>query len=250
MDTTDQFYQNAVRFCEENSDPALIKKYSRFFVEGFDTYGVDNHKMLEQRKAWLMEYQPVLNRASSFELAERFMQTGKYELEFIALWLIKLNEKEYSPETFRMIGSWLEKYLINWAFSDTLSGDVLSYILEHHIVCLDEYRAWMVSESRWKRRAAAVGLIKPVKHGMDVQTALEMIRPAMLDKERVVHQALGWFLREAWKLHPEVVEPFLSEYKNSCARLIIQYATEKMTVEQKGRYKRSGNSEQRTGNGN
>jgi hypothetical protein len=60
----------------------------------------------------------------------------------------------------------------------------------------------------------------------------------MLVKAREVHQGLGWFLSEAWKIDPAPVEEFLLKYKNSAARLIFQYATEKMTPEGKVRFRR------------
>lgn len=55
----------------------------------------------------------------------------------------------------------------------------------------------------------------------------------MLDAERVVHQGLGWFLREAWKIKKEETESFLLKWKNQAPRLIYQYATEKMSTEEK-----------------
>jgi 3-methyladenine DNA glycosylase AlkD len=58
------------------------------------------------------------------------------------------------------------------------------------------------------------------------------------DSEKVVHQGLGWFLREAWKLDRPPVEAFLLKWKDICARLIIQYATEKMGKDEKLRFKR------------
>jgi 3-methyladenine DNA glycosylase AlkD len=61
----------------------------------------------------------------------------------------------------------------------------------------------------------------------------------MLDEERVVQQGLGWFLREAWKRQRLVVEEFLIEFKDTAPRLIYQYATEKMTPEQKNRFRRA-----------
>jgi len=66
---------------------------------------------------------------------------------------------------------------------------------------------------------------------------LEFIAPLMHDEERVVQQGLGWFLREAWKIKPKPVESFLLKYKNSAPRLIFQYATEKMTKEEKLKFK-------------
>jgi 3-methyladenine DNA glycosylase AlkD len=78
-----------------------------------------------------------------------------------------------------------------------------------------------------------------VKKGDDVRPMLEYIRPMMLDDERVVHQGLGWFLREAWKKQPKPVEAFLLEYKDTAARLIFQYATEKMSPAARARFRRA-----------
>ena len=67
---------------------------------------------------------------------------------------------------------------------------------------------------------------------------LGFIDPMMGDSEKVVHQGLGWFLREAWKRDPQSVESFLMKWKDTCARLIIQYATEKMNKEEKLRFRK------------
>jgi len=61
----------------------------------------------------------------------------------------------------------------------------------------------------------------------------------MMQPEKVVHQGLGWFLREAWKVYPQPVEAFLLQWKETSPRLIFQYATEKMTPEEKARFKRT-----------
>ena len=71
------------------------------------------------------------------------------------------------------------------------------------------------------------------------ESLLRFIRSMMQDAERVVHQGLGWFLPEAWKVRPEAVEPFLLEWKDTAPRLIFQYATEKMSPRQKARFRRA-----------
>ncbi len=68
---------------------------------------------------------------------------------------------------------------------------------------------------------------------------LEFIDPMMMDTEREVHQGLGWFLRECWKKDRNETEKFLLKWKNHCARLIIQYATEKMTKEERLRFRKA-----------
>jgi len=59
-----------------------------------------------------------------------------------------------------------------------------------------------------------------------------------VDPAREVHQGVGWFLREAWKIQPIPVEEFLLKYKDTAPRLIFQYATEKMKPEEKERFKK------------
>jgi len=54
-----------------------------------------------------------------------------------------------------------------------------------------------------------------------------------------VQKGLGWFLREAWKIYPEETEGFLLKWKDTCGRIIIQYATEKMDKENRDRFRRT-----------
>ena len=77
---------------------------------------------------------------------------------------------------------------------------------------------------------------------MLIKTVLEFVAPLMLDSEKVVQRGLGWLLREMWKLSPKAVENFLLKWKDICARLIIQYATEKMTQKQKLKFQRQASA--------
>jgi hypothetical protein len=54
-----------------------------------------------------------------------------------------------------------------------------------------------------------------------------------------MQKGLGWFLREAWTICPEETEDFLLKWKESCGRIIIQYATEKMDKENRDRFRRT-----------
>ncbi len=47
-----------------------------------------------------------------------------------------------------------------------------------------------------------VTLIKALKLDYTIPELLAFIDPLMGDGEKVVHQGLGWFLREAWKRDP------------------------------------------------
>jgi 3-methyladenine DNA glycosylase AlkD len=114
---------------------------------------------------------------------------------------------------------------------------------------VDTLASWRSSPHRFQRRAVPVtllALLDPLKKGVAPSSAgrpvvkrlLVVVRPMMLDEERVVQQGLGWFLREAWKRHPDLVEPLLLEFKDRAGRVIYQYATEKMSAAGKARFRK------------
>jgi len=65
-----------------------------------------------------------------------------------------------------------------------------------------------------------------------------MIEPVMPDDSEYVQKGMGTLLRTLWKKYPEEVESFLFEWKDSCGRFIIQYATEKMVKDYRKTFRR------------
>jgi 3-methyladenine DNA glycosylase AlkD len=112
--------------------------------------------------------------------------------------------------------------------------DLVKKIVGYH-----EIGNWKFGVNKFQRRAVPVALIKLMKETKLVEEYITFIEPLMMDPEREVHQGVVWFLREAWKINPLPVQVFLLKYKETAARLIFQYATEKMTPEQKERFRRS-----------
>jgi len=225
-------------FCQANADPAVVKKYSKYFKEGYDGYGVDK-EVWKANASWLYEkYRDQLDLAGFLELGNRLFESGKYEEGSFAILSVKPFLAEFTAESFQGVGEWLEKGVRNWAHTDVICGELLSPCLKSGAVPYSELEGWRESSSKWKRRAVPVALLSLISR-VETSALLSFIRPLMMDPERVVHQGLGWFLREAWKKDPLPVEAFLLEWKDQAARLIFQYATEKMTPEQKARFRRS-----------
>jgi 3-methyladenine DNA glycosylase AlkD len=226
-------------FYEAHSDPVLVRKYARFFVEGYDAFGVDGKLTALQRKTWFEDWSREHDLSWFLDLGDRLVKTGKWEEGFLAMGFITMQMDAIAPSTFERIGAWLDEGgLGNWAAIDTLSGELLPAFLSKKVVPLSAFAGWRSASSKWKRRAVPVTLIKTLKLGYKTGELLAFIDPMMGDTEKVVHQGLGWFLREAWKLDRQPVEAFLLKWKDTCARLIIQYATEKMTKEEKLRYRK------------
>ena len=235
--TTQSLAAEIRAFCSTHGDPKVIAKYSKYFREGYDAFGLSREVFEKQRDVWVQQYKDELGLAGFLALGDRLITTGKYEEASYAITFLVPFKKEWTKETFHRAGCWLEQGICNWAHSDVLCGEVLGPCLKEKIVKVSDLKDWRKSGSRWKRRAVPVALLAFVKMPEKIPSLLKFIRPMMLDEERVVHQGLGWFLREAWKISPKDVEPFLMQWKDKSARLIFQYATEKMTAKQKGRFR-------------
>jgi 3-methyladenine DNA glycosylase AlkD len=239
MDRIEACFQEVRAFCQQHADPALVKKYQHYFKEGYDAYGLDQKLMEPQRDAWLRAWKGELGAEGLLSLGDRLVRTGKYEEASFALWFADTLAKEYTPAMFERLGGWLDDGVCNWAHSDMMSGTIFFQFIQRGVVGLPAFAPWLTAESRWKRRAAAVSWIKPAKKMDDVQPLLDFFAPLMSDGEKVVHQGMGWLLRELWKKQPAPVMDYLLTWKDTCPRLIIQYASEKMSAEDKAQLKRA-----------
>lgn len=237
MLTVVSLHSDILDFCRAHADEALVRKYSRYFKEGgYDAYGVAYTLMQEKVKSVLET--PGVDLGLILELSRLLVPGTKYEEPGFALMLVKAMKKHYTDDTFREIGHWFDIGIRNWAHTDALCSEILSVFLLKKIVDYKEIGKWKLGKNKFQRRAVPVALIKLMKETKRVEEYVRFIEPLMMDAEREVHQGVGWFLREAWKIDPGPVEEFLLRYKNTAARLIFQYATEKMTPEGKARFRR------------
>lgn len=225
-------------FFETHGDEKVIAKYSRYFKEGYDAFGVSDEIYRNRATLWFEAYCGELGLSGFLDLGDRLMQTGKYEEASLAINWAGRFHKQFTPAEFERFGTWLRDGVREWAHCDVLCGDLLSVFLAQGIVSMEALSSWRQSGSKWQRRAVPVSMLSLLKKAGDIEPMLDFIRPMMMDPERVVHQGLGWFLREAWKRSPSPVEAFLLEWKNSAPRLIFQYATEKMSAEAKARFRK------------
>lgn len=228
---------NEIRsFCKAHADAKQAERYERYFTEGYDPYGVPDRVMLPQREKWFEQHKE-LGLTGMLELGDLLFLGGKNEEAFIAMFFAGKFKAGFKPATFQHFGKWLDSGVRNWAHSDTLCGSLLSFCLVNNVVGLAAMDKWRKAKSKWKRRAVPVSMIPLLKKEKNFRPLLDFIDPLMADTKRVVHQGLGWFLREAWKRQPGPVEKFLLRWKDTAARLIFQYATEKMTAAQKARFR-------------
>lgn len=225
-------------FCELNSDPKIIAKYSKYFKEGYNGYGIDSKISKSQNAKWLASWEGKMTMNDYLNLGDKLVATGKFEQADFATQFILSKKDEFSPETFERVGRWLENGIQNWANTDVLCILVLPEFIYNELIEPKDFADWTKSKSKWKRRAVPVTFVETIKKGHKIEPVLSVIEQLMLDKEEDVQKGLGTLLREIWKKQPDIAEPFLLKWKDRCGRKIIQYATEKMNKNNKAKFKK------------
>ena len=226
-------------FCRAKADRATMERYSKYFKEGYDAYGVPFEALHEEKERLLDLYRDDLGLEGFLDLGDMLFATGKYEEGSLAITLTEAFREEFTLDTFGRFGKWLEKDVRNWAHTDVICGELLSPLIKRKVVSLADFSPWRESHSLWCRRAVPVAMVEFLGNQEDYKPLLDFIDPMMMDEEVMVQKGLGYFLREAWKRQPVVVEEFLLTWKDRAPRVIFQYATEKMSKEAKARFRRA-----------
>ncbi|MBW6516082.1 MAG: DNA alkylation repair protein [Candidatus Cloacimonetes bacterium] len=239
------------------SDKKLIEKYSKFFKEGYDSYGICTEVFNSLLKTMLDKYILISDLDEVLSLGNELFASGKYEEGSLAISFIsalrkresKLAKKkpypnsqlllEFDRKVFHQLQIWFDKWILNWAHTDITCSELLGKMLIDNNITIKDFSQWKKSSSKWTRRAVPVSMIALLKVQKDLSPLLNYIDIMMMDTERPVQQGLGWFLREAWKKQPATVEKFLLKWKKTAPRLIFQYASEKMDKEQREKFRRS-----------
>lgn len=133
------------------------------------------------------------------------------------------------------------EYINNWDLTDE-SGP---HILANYLFTLDsvskknKLMEYINSENLWIRRIGIVSLLTFIRGKNDIDFVLDVCSIVAYDKRDLIQKATGWVLREVYKNEPEVIVKYLVD-KNKSEKLpniLVNYACEKMSKEEKDRVK-------------
>ncbi len=228
-------------FCTTNSDPGIIKKYQRYFKDGYDGYGLEDNLFKDQIDLWIKLWKDEMTLDSYLTLGDELMKHGRFEEKSLVIILLKSRRQEFTKDTFNRIGKWFDYGVNNWATTDVLCMYIVSALLIDKVIDFDDLKSWIDSESEWQRRVVPVSLVEIDKLTKDLKPAeaIEVIEPLMLDDSEYVQKGIGTLLRGLRKKYPSQIEDFLMKWKDQCGRIIVQYATEKMDKEYRKKFRRS-----------
>jgi 3-methyladenine DNA glycosylase AlkD len=91
------------------------------------------------------------------------------------------------------------------------------------------------SDSLWKNRIAVVATWHFIRKN-DLKDILQLSEILLHHPHDLMHKAIGWMLREAWKRDPLAIEEFLDEHATVMPRTMLRYAIEKLDEKKRKNY--------------
>ena len=179
------------------------------------------------RKSYWKEIR-TRDKQEIFGLCEELYRSGYIEESFIVSTWASLLSGRYGREDIAVFRRWIGTYITNWASCDGFCNHTMGDFLEQYPEYIEELKRWTTSENRWMRRAAAVSLIIPAKHGKFLPEAMDISSLLLNDRDDMVQKGYGWLLKEASRKHTGEIFSFVMQHRKTMPRTALRYAIELM----------------------
>jgi 3-methyladenine DNA glycosylase AlkD len=217
-----------------NSDEKTKQSGERFFKENVIMYGIKTATVIKIGKEHFRALQDK-SKLNVFGLCEELWKSGKMEESFVACNWSHNVHKQFEPADFAVFENWTNRYINNWASCDTFCNHTVGTFVEMYPEFLNGLKKWATSGNRWVKRASAVSLIVPARHGHFLNDIFEIADILHSDTDDMVQKGYGWMLKSASQSHQNEVFDYVMKNKNSMPRTSLRYAIEKMPIELKVR---------------
>jgi len=201
------------------------KEVQRFFKEEIQSRG---WYTAELRKVAGRVRRAVLRDQSLdylVQVADSLFRGRVLEEKVFAVFLLEKSVADFGSREFKLFASWLDR-IGSWA-----DHDALVHYLIGPMVLREPRRAasvfrWAKSKRRWRRRAAAVALIRGAREQRFVSEIESLAAQLLGDEDDMVQKGLGWLLREMTKASRKAALPLLMSIRDRAPRLVLRTACE------------------------
>jgi 3-methyladenine DNA glycosylase AlkD len=166
-------------------------------------------------------------------MAEKLLYSEIHEVRFLALLaMIDLYDEEIVKLYLRALA---DGKINNWDLVDLSSHPIIGrWCFENNDLTIMNRLAEpprplrghpSKGEELWENRVAMVSTWHFIRNGRP-EIVFGFVEKLQNHSHHLIHKAMGWMLREAWKKIPSETEAFLSGH--NLPRITISYATERM----------------------
>ncbi|MFZ9660828.1 MAG: DNA alkylation repair protein [Chitinophagaceae bacterium] len=230
---------NAKKIIAELKHKASTEKaafFPRFFKTGKGQYGEGDQFIGVTVPDQRIIAKKYLEEINEYEIKE-LLHSAYHESRLTGL--IILSEK-FKKDFKKGDGkNWVDVYLKNidrvnnWDLVDASAPYILGPWLEKKDKSI--LYKFADTNSLWRQRISIVATFYFIKQGQ-INDTLSIAELLLHHEHDLIHKAVGWMLREAWKKEPGKIEKFISRHLSNMPRTMLRYAIEKMPEPQRKSY--------------
>ncbi|MBU1041477.1 MAG: DNA alkylation repair protein [Proteobacteria bacterium] len=161
-------------------------------------------------------------------LCDQLWDSGVFEEASVACKWCARALPSLGLEGFDVFERWLATRVDNWAHCDDLSSHCVGGLLALYPETIERTVPWLSSPNRWLRRAGAVSLVLPARHGLYLHHVFRVADVLLTDEDDLVRKGYGWLLKEASRAWPREVLEFILPRRGRMPRVALRYAIEFM----------------------
>lgn len=212
---------------QKSADSKTKESASHFFKEKVHVYGVKTGTVVSIAKKYWKEIKEFPKK-EIFDLCEELYKSGVMEESFVVSTWIPNIAKQFEKNDIDVFYHWINSYVTNWASCDGFCNHSVGEYMEMFPDQVEILKQWAKSKNRWVKRAAAVSLIIPAKHGKFLDDVFAIADILLLDSDDMVQKGYGWMLKEAGRQHQQEVFNYVVKHKKEMPRTALRYAIELM----------------------
>lgn len=204
------------------------------YNENFICYGLKVSEIETISKEIVNEYNCTYDDA--MEIFKILLKSNVHDEKFAGIFLINRFKKQFDEEMINLFYESLAQHCGTWALCDSSCIRVLGpFLAKKDKLAERTIEKWSKDENLWIRRASMVILLKiiMVKKSFDEKYVFELVENMLKYPEDYIHKGIGWLLKTASKISPDVIFNYLQKNKIVFPRLILRYASEKLPREKR-----------------
>jgi 3-methyladenine DNA glycosylase AlkD len=224
--TVDQVARTIVAALRKAGNPARARAAQRYFSDEIVALGVTAPAMRDVVRRQVKPLRGVWTLDDAVKCCDLLLKEPQIEVRGAGILVLAAFKRDFTPVLTDRAYKWLGRRLDNWALVDSLSGLVMSPLLETYPQTEQTLRAWSKDRCLWVRRAALVTLVPFARRGQLLDLSYRLVRDRLADREALMHKAIGWLLREAGRTDPQRLRQFLLRHGPAIPRVSLRYAIE------------------------
>ena len=150
----------------------------------------------------------------------------------LAVLLLEPCVAECTAKHFKIFEQWLDR-ASTWADHDALVQYLIGPMIVSEPRRLRRVFIWSRSSNRWRRRAAAVALLRGANQGLFWPEVQQITKALLEDDDDMVRKGLAWLLRETARYDGKRTLPLLMSIRERAPRPVLRTACERLTEAQR-----------------